>query len=253
MTFGFPLDTDEIIRLRGNKVALSFQTKADTNWSPASGTLNCNLYVGTGAVGKRGGGFAGETNVVATTVNLTPGGAQAYVTGVSAAVVPTNATQGEVQFTWTPTGTAGANDAVFLDDVQLEIGTFASPFERTPFEKMLAGCKRHYVKTFAYGTAPAQNAGLTGALATNTQSATASDVSWNWQFPVSMRINPAVTSYNPSASNANAWNQSASASITAVVDPDTNVSPDRVFIRTTATVAVVNSDIYIHAQSDAGI
>src|SRR5882672_865397 len=63
-TFGFPLDTDEVFRLRSKKVALSAVVKSGANWSPASGTITCTLYVGTGAVAKRGGGFTSETNVV---------------------------------------------------------------------------------------------------------------------------------------------------------------------------------------------
>ena len=252
LTFGYPFTADELVRIRGSKVSLSFGALGLANWSPASGTLTCTFYVGTGAAAKRGGGFTGETNVLQISTNLTPGGSENFVSATSAAIVPNTSTQGEVQFTWTPVGTAGANDAFLVDDVQLEVGTFATPYERVPFEKMLLGCKRHYAKTFPYSTAPAQNGGVAGALGANTQVATA-DVSWNWNFPVSMRVNPTITTFNPSAANASARNVTGAADVAISVDPNSALSPDRVFIETTATVAAQNSNIYIHVAADAGI
>lgn len=250
MVFALPLDTDEISRMLGRVVSISFVAKAGANWSPASGLLAAFLPVGTGSVGKRGtSAYTNEVQVINQTFILTTSAQRFTVT--SAAVVPTNSTQAELSFYWTPVGTAGADDSFTIDDVQLEVGP-PTLFERTPFERSLLGCKRHYQKTFPYGTIPAQNAGLAGALGANTQVATA-DVSWNWRFPVSMRISPSITSFNPSASNANAWNQTGSASVAVSVDPDTAKSADGVFIETTATVAAQNSNIYIHVQADAAI
>src|SRR5882672_2250648 len=253
VVFAFPLDTDEIVRLRGKLVAISYVAKAGTNWSPASGALSVFLFAGTGAVGKRGtGAYTSETQVFGSVTNIAPGTQQSVGTaGAVIVAMPTNATQAEVTFAWTPVGTAGADDSITIDDVQLEVGG-VSLFERVPFEKSLLGCKRHYAKTFPYGTAPAQNAGLAGSLGVNTQVAT-SDVSWNWQFPVSMRVNPSITTYNPANASADARNATLPGQVAITVDPNTALSPDRVFIETTATIAAQNSNIYLHVAADSGI
>ena len=65
-TFGYPLDTDEVVAMRGSKVSLSFLAKTGANWSPTNGTFTASLYVGTGAVAKRAGGFTSETHSLST-------------------------------------------------------------------------------------------------------------------------------------------------------------------------------------------
>lgn len=87
--------------------------------------------------------------------------------------------------------------------VQLEIGSVATEIEAVPFEAQLARCQRYYAKTFPYATAPAQNAGTTGALIGGqvTGASTLQHLGW-WDFPVQMRATPTGTTYNPSAANA---------------------------------------------------
>jgi hypothetical protein len=251
-TFGFPLDTDEVVRLRGNKVTISAVVKAGANWSPASGTITATLYVGTGAVAKRGGGFTGETNVVAATANpavSTP----APMSATSAATVPTNATQGELQFTWTPVGTAGADDSITIDDVQLEVGIFASMFERVPIEKMLLECKRHFWKSFRYGTAPAApsgaNTGEIQVIAGNAGTAAELVVA---RHPVSMRGTPTITTYNTNNTNAQVRDQTASADCSAVATA--NVTTESVSLTATGNFStVVGNTLGVHLIADAGI
>src|SRR6266436_4591398 len=144
VVFAFPLDTDEIIRIRGKLISISFVAKAGANWSPASGTLTCFLFTGTGAVGKRGtGAFTGEVQVFGSAINITAG-SQVSSNLASAAIVavPANATQAEVTFAWTPVGTAGADDSITIDDVQLEVGT-TTPFERVPLEWSVRSVRTH--------------------------------------------------------------------------------------------------------------
>ncbi len=45
----------------------------------------------------------------------------------------------------------------YITGVQLEVGTAASDFEFLPFDVNLKRCERYYQKSFAYGTAPADN------------------------------------------------------------------------------------------------
>jgi type III secretory pathway component EscT len=80
-------------------------------------------------------------------------------------VVPSTATQLGVLVTWTPSGTAGTADGVYLNLFQLELGASASPFEKEDVQIILEECQR-----YAWMTAePA--AGVVVGMGMNTSSA----------------------------------------------------------------------------------
>lgn len=250
-TFGYPLDTDSIVAMRGQKISLTCVVKAGANWSPASGTLSYGFYVGTGAVAKRGAGFTSETTILSGSTNLTASG-QSTITVDGTVSVPLTSTQAEFQFTWTPTGTAGADDSITIDDVQLVCqGTSYTYtdiiFDRVPYSIMLEDCLAHYQKSFPYATAPAQGAGVNGAFALISQAASKQGV--YWRYAREMRTTPTVTTYNPSGASANWQDVTATASLAVSV---TATSTRGIFI-ISATVAAANDILYIQAQADAGI
>jgi hypothetical protein len=203
MTYGWPLATDQVVALRGSKLTLSAVLRAGANWSPAGGNLTMTLYVGTGTEGKRGAGFTGETNVASQTNAITTTATRYAVT--SGSTVPTNATQGELQFTWTPVGTAGAADYFEDDEIQIDLGAAPLPFRRQLFADELARCKRFFWKTFKYGDAPAQNLGGNSWSIIQIPGATTA-TQYVMPFPVGMRAQPAITIYNPGAANAQVRN-----------------------------------------------
>lgn len=257
--FGYPLDSDEVQRLRGRKVTLTGLIKAGANWSPASGTLTVTLYVGTGSPGKRGGGFTNEANVLAISTNLTAGGSAVAISGESAAVVPVTSTQAELQFSWTTVGTAGADDSFTFDDMQLECNLSSdtwtpNDYDRIPFETQLELCQRYFNKTFPYGVAPAQTGGASGAL--SLRSVAASQIGLFWRYPASMRATAAVTLFNTSAANANWRDQTAGADVVASADPGGSANEKGVFISgatATNTAGGINHIIYIQAIADSGL
>lgn len=256
MIFGYPLDTQEIYRMRGAKVTISFLVKTGANWSPASGTLNATLYVGTGAVGKRSS-FTGETTVLAIATNLAVSSATTAVSGTSSAVVPITSTQAEIQFTWDPVGTAGADDSVTIDDVQIEVNLSdddwtTTDYDRIPFEDMLAMCKRFYQKTFPYSVAPAQAGGLPGSLAY--VSSPNQLVNIYWQYPVEMRTTASNVTYNPNGAAAT-W-QDVTVTTSIAVSLDTSApGPKGILIYGTTSTATagISHLIYIQAQADSSI
>lgn len=261
MTFGYPLDSDEVIRMRGKKVTISFLASTGANWSPTNGTLVATLYVGTGAVAKRGGGFTSETTVVTVSTNLAAGSSATAVSATSSAVVPTTATQAEIQFTWTPVGTAGAADTVTIDDVQIEDNLSSSTwtpmnFDRLDFPTMLQGCKRHYQKTFPYSTAPAAGGGMANSLEVLSQAATR--FGFFWIYPVELRTNPTFSKFNPATATSSFWYTLAtvsvgvSASLSAVIDTQNNTNATKGVLILGATAAAENA-AFIHAMADAGI
>lgn len=257
MTFGYPLDTDEIIRMRGNKVTLSFLIRAGANWSPASGTLTATLYVGTGAVGKRGGGFTSETSVVSASTNLTAGGATVSVSATSSAILPITSTQAEIQFTWTPVGTAGASDYFEVDNLQIEnnlTSTTWTPmnFNNIAFEVCLEGCKKHYQKTFLYGVAPASGGGIENALSYLVSPAAATITLW-WQLPVEMRNDPTFSKYHPVTATGSTWYSfTTSATVSAIIQSSIGDTKGVLIFSTTASTVAENTYL-LHMAADAGI
>jgi hypothetical protein len=250
MVFGFPLDTEEVYRLRGVVASFSALVKTGANWSPASGTLTAVFAVGTGAPAKRGAGFTGETVLLNTATNFTVSAATTRISGTSAVIVPNNATQGELQFVWTPTGTAGADDSFTIDDVFLNEGSVILSNSDVPFEICVEMCKRSYRKTFPYATIPAQGAGTVSAF--TCISAAAASVGIYWQFSgVSMRTTATITTYNPTTLSANWANVTTGSSIGVTVDT-ANSGPKGVFIYSVSATNA-NNLIYIHAAADASI
>ena len=255
MAFSFPLDTDELYPMLGQFVRLSFVAKCGANFSPASSIVFGSLYVGTGAPVKRSTGFTGETNPIlsATIVSSTATRFQS----TSTVIVPTTTRQAEIVFQWTPSGTAGADDSLYIDDVQLEIvpassGYGASNFERLTFLEQWALCQRHYQKSFTYAVAPAQNVGFVGSITFMAGKAGAGSDFFSLNFPFVMRVAPSITYYNTSNTNAQARDSVAAADCSSTTA--SNIATGSFFTLTTgnASTAVGNA-LEVHYTADAGI
>lgn len=103
-------------------------------------------------------------------------------------------------FIWIDDTDAATGDQVFLADIQLEIGTVATEFERVPESINEIRCLRYFQKTFNRDVNPAQNVGSTaGAILQDNPTAIAR-VSI-YRFPVLMRALGTVVLYNPFAAN----------------------------------------------------
>jgi hypothetical protein len=108
-----------------------------------------------------------------------------------------------------------------LTGVQLSLGSVLPQAEARQFGTELTLCQRYYQKSFntggsGIGTAPAQNAGNAGAKGLIQAVGSASVMGGNHiQFATTMRAVPnTLTSYNPSAANAFAYNTSTGTSWT---------------------------------------
>lgn len=140
------------------------------------------------------------------------------------------------------------NGATFqVSGIQVNEGTAAANFQNRPYAEEFRICQRYLYKTFPAGTAPAQNAGVSGSFGVYSHVA-AAIFGGTIFFPVAMRAAPTMTHYNPSAANAN-WR-------------DVTSSADRT--RTTGTVSDKGYDLSgaagaaaalnrIHCLADAGL
>lgn len=139
-----------------------------------------------------------------------------------------------------------------IADVQLEFGEATTPFDRRSFAEELRDCQRYFWKSFPYATAPAQNAGNTGALFWRAigVGAVASD-SPKFSLPVNLRSAGAViTTYNPEAANAQVRNNTDNADCTSTSG---NLQDEWGFVVAyTGTAGTAqNEDMRVHVTLDA--
>lgn len=144
ISMGQVCETADSIRLQNRKVTLSFWAKAGANFSAAGGTLRARIFSGTGtddtAANMIAGSWSGSTTPVddSTTV-LTTTAQRFQLTGL----IPAGATQVGVLFSFTPVGTAGADDSISFYGIQLEDGPQATPFEHRDVQVELEICQRY--------------------------------------------------------------------------------------------------------------
>lgn len=151
--FAQSLESRDSIPLAGSTVTLSFYAHFGAQFSAASAILGATVIQGTGTNQNLiSTGFSGQTTVVATSNVLTSGWQRFTATGI----VSTAATQIGVYFSYTPVGTAGANDYFDIAGVQLEAGSYATPFRRNApsIQAELAACQRFYEKSYDLTTVP---------------------------------------------------------------------------------------------------
>lgn len=132
------------VPLQGAKVTLSFWAKTGANQSFGN---NLTCFVVTGATGNEPttsmGIWAGNTNVIGQAFSLT-GGSTWTKYSLTSVACGSSIKQIGLQLAVTPTGTAGADDSIYITGVQLEVGSIATPFEFRPYSIELALCQRYY-------------------------------------------------------------------------------------------------------------
>ncbi len=185
------------IPFAGKAVTLSFYARAGANYSATSNALPVILVSGIGTDQNVQSGLTSQTTVASGTVTLTTSWQRFVITGT----VGSTATQLAMFWTFTPTGTAGANDWFEITGVQIDVGTYtassAPTFRRSggTLQGELAACQRYYYRTeLSSDVYSAYAVGM---------SASATDARCYIKHPVRMRVkatsidaaNLAVTDY----------------------------------------------------------
>lgn len=183
INFGQVLETIDSFRAQTQLVTLSFWAKAGANFSAAGALLAVQLISGTGsnqsAANMVAGSWTGQANAINATQALTTGMVRYSFTGI----VPVGATQLGMLLSFTPVGTAGADDSFSIQGAQLEVGGL-TPFEHRPAAVELELCQRYafVVPEPANGNVVAVGS-VTGANAET----------FVLPLPVPMRVAPTVT------------------------------------------------------------
>ena len=139
------IETENVMALQGKIATISFYIKKGANYS--GGNITVQGLTGTGT--DQGGdpySFTGlSTFVNDSSYSPTTSFVRVTYTGTIASSVKEIA----VVITYTPTGTAGADDAIYVTGIQLEAGSVATPF--TTASGSIGGelglCQRYYWRT----------------------------------------------------------------------------------------------------------
>ena len=198
LSYFYAMETADSYRFAGQTITMTFYARAGANFSAASSVLNLLFTTGTGT-NEANGNQSGWTGSVGTSRNNTL--TTSWQRFTQTFTIPSNVTQIGWNFSYTPVGTAGANDYYEITGCQLELGSYATTFSRAggTIQGELAACQRYY-----WNATTANNTIGAGVVS----SATNAFISV--KLPQTMRIVPTLT-----YTTASTLEQSGSAAVTA--------------------------------------
>jgi hypothetical protein len=204
------IEQKNCIGLIGGNVTLSFKAKVSSTtkldnvkaavvaWSGTADTVTSDIISAWGAEG------TDPTLIANATFENTPANLSvttSYATYTLTANVDTASTKNLIVFIWSDVTDTTAGDFLYITDVQLEVGSTATDFERRPIGTELAMCQRYYSKSYSAtvvpGTSSVEGYATNGGLAGGTSNSRS-----NHRFSVEMRATPTM-SYWDYVGNAN--------------------------------------------------
>ena len=188
------IESWNMLDLAGQTVTLSFWAKAGANYS--GGSLSIKLSTGTTADQSAGTfsagpctGYTGNQAAINATQAITTTWTQYTFTS---SAIQAGALSMGLGIGYTPTGTAGADDNIYITGVQLEKGSTATSFDYRPYGTELRLCQRYYFKLQADDTSYLFGSG--GATS-------ATSGVFMGAFPVTLRTTPSALEQNGTASH----------------------------------------------------
>ena len=180
------IESSNMLDLVGQTVTVSFWAKAGANYS--GGNLTIKLSTGTTADQSSGTfsggpctGYTGNQAAINTTQAITS--TFTKYTFTSSAIQAGALSMG-LGIGYTPTGTAGADDNIYITGCQLEVGSTATSFDYRPYGTEEALCQRYFINfSDTYG----------GMIMV---SGTVTVLRYILPLPVTMRAGPTVTFSN---------------------------------------------------------
>jgi hypothetical protein len=167
--------------LAGKTVTVSFKARAGSAYSATGTPLQAYVRTGTGADegvnGATAGTWAGYAQAVSQSFTLTT----SFQTFSFSVTLGSSIRELALLFyTGAFTGTGSANDYVDITEVQLEVGSVTTPFERRPYGLELALCQRYL-----------EMVNSPGILSYNTTTSAYA----NWYYRVSKRVTPTISGF----------------------------------------------------------
>jgi hypothetical protein len=147
------IEQKNCIGLIGNTVTLSFKAKVSSttkldnlkaaiiSWSGTADAVTSDIVSAWGAEGTNPTLVANWT-YENTPVNLAP--TTSWATYTITAAIDTASTKNIAVFIWSDVTDTTLGDFLHITDVQLEIGSTATPFERRSFQTEMGLCERYY-------------------------------------------------------------------------------------------------------------
>jgi hypothetical protein len=137
------IETTDATRLAGKTVTLFWKAQAGAQFSPASSLMGVQVTYGTGTdeglASFDAGTWTGQANALSTTQAITT--TPTYYSKTFA--MPATATEIAAVFSFTPTGTAGADDALYLIDAWFVEGSNPpNNYGQDPSALQLLRCQR---------------------------------------------------------------------------------------------------------------
>jgi hypothetical protein len=197
MDLGYSIESIDATKFIGQTVTLSFYARKGANYSGAAGaSFGFALYTGTGTDQSIMYGYTGSAATLNTGAAITTSMARYSAT----VTIPTTTTEIGLYFSYTPTGTAGANDYVDITGVQLELGSTATPFSRAggTIQGELSACQRYFEKTYSQGISQGteESVATNGGSAAITGPTSTSFLYGVTYYKVTKRTVPTITFYD---------------------------------------------------------
>lgn len=150
--FNQTLLTEDSELLQGKKASLRFRARAGANFSPAGGLLEVRV-LGTSVHTDLNYITAWSSFVALGSLDISPLTTTMTDYKIEGVSIPANIRQLAVNFRWVTVGTAGADDWIQLEDVQLEPNESSTQFELRGLtaDRELILCQRYYESTVWYG------------------------------------------------------------------------------------------------------
>lgn len=239
------------LRMSNAPICLSFSTAIGPNFSASGFNITAKVYYGTGTTDESGlnGGLTTGGTIIDQTESAWNSGTTHHVMRGTA---PGTFSQLAVEISWTPSGTAG-DDALYIWDIQLEIGANPTPFDQKNYDQNLIECLPFYQKSFSKRIQPAQDLGTgTGEHMWPAIRAAALTNTCSRIYLSSMYATPTITLFNPESTNGEAYDLQAAAdcsSTTAV-----NVTTQGFNITTTGNAStLVGNQLGVHWTAESEI
>jgi hypothetical protein len=196
----YSMDTVNTIPLANKTVTLSYYARSGANYSASGNSLGIIVNTGTGTDENVNAGYVGSSTLLSTNVTLTT----TWQRFTHTFAIGSTAKELGFYHTFTPTGTAGANDYFEITGYQLEIAGSASAYSpnTSTYALELAACQRYYYRASAGSQAYARFGIARSSSTTNLE--------FCLVLPTTMRVNPTAVEFS-TLTTTNAQNVSAAA------------------------------------------